>query len=222
MTLQPNILNSTASDKGWIIDSLRFGYPGKTQLFNGLSLDLDYHDLTLIRGENGCGKSTLLKLMTGELKPNSGTIALLEKRPDSADFSSRLFYFPQNPADGVIGITGRDDLKLWKLALNSPERLAQIDQIINDPLYEHIIDQPFTKLSTGQLRAMAMSILPCLIDRYWILDEPFAGLDSLGEQRLLELLSLKQLSGFPGAVIVSHNSDPGDDLHVRDIDLGMI
>ena len=39
-------------------------------------------------GENGAGKSTTIRLLTGELRPDSGTVSVLDAEPGSPDFRS--------------------------------------------------------------------------------------------------------------------------------------
>ncbi len=51
-----------------------FGYPG-TDLFSGLTWQVNAGDRIGLVGPNGCGKSTLLRLLDGRLAPDSGTIA---------------------------------------------------------------------------------------------------------------------------------------------------
>ena len=50
---------------------LFFSY-GEKELLRGIDLQLEPGRFTVLLGPNGSGKSTLLKLLTGELKPDSG------------------------------------------------------------------------------------------------------------------------------------------------------
>lgn len=49
---------------------------GRHRVLRGVSFDLEPGTLAGIVGENGAGKSTLLKILAGELRPGSGTVAL--------------------------------------------------------------------------------------------------------------------------------------------------
>jgi ATP-binding cassette subfamily F protein 3 len=51
-----------------------FGYPG-TDIFSGLTLQVNPGDRIGLVGPNGCGKSTLLRLFAGKLQPDRGQIA---------------------------------------------------------------------------------------------------------------------------------------------------
>jgi ATP-binding cassette subfamily F protein 3 len=51
-----------------------FGYPG-TDLFTGLTWQVNPGDRVGLVGPNGCGKSTLLRLIDGRLQPDEGAVA---------------------------------------------------------------------------------------------------------------------------------------------------
>lgn len=210
---------SSTNPVGWQIRDLNFAYPDSPLLFDSLSLDIGAHEIVELRGDNGKGKSTLLRLMTGELKAAQGSLTYLGKSVSTVDFGRNLYYLPQNPASALIGITGSDDLAIWRLSLKDSDKRMQLEHILRDPIYTELISQPFVKLSTGELRTMATAILPCLTDRYWILDEPFAGLDQVAVKRLLQVLKTRMDSGMPGAIIVNHNPLLTQGLKTRVIDL---
>jgi ATP-binding cassette subfamily F protein 3 len=51
-----------------------FGYPG-TEIFDGLTFQVNPGERIGLVGPNGCGKSTLLRLLDGRLQPDGGTAA---------------------------------------------------------------------------------------------------------------------------------------------------
>ena len=52
---------------------------GKTQILNGLSLDVKDGELVTLLGPSGCGKTTTLRCITGFLNPDKGNILIGEK-----------------------------------------------------------------------------------------------------------------------------------------------
>jgi ATP-binding cassette subfamily F protein 3 len=56
------------------LGEVNFGYPG-TEIFSGLTLQVNPGDRIGLVGPNGTGKSTLLRLLAGTLKPESGSLA---------------------------------------------------------------------------------------------------------------------------------------------------
>ena len=43
-------------------------------ILDDINIDIDSYGITIITGHNGAGKSTLLKIISGIIKPTSGTI----------------------------------------------------------------------------------------------------------------------------------------------------
>lgn len=180
---------------------LHFAYPGQPPLLQGVSLDVFPGDKILLRGANGCGKSTLLDLLAGMLKPLSGTLLLRGKPPSEQPPRGfrELVLCRQRAGADLFGITPRHDLESWRLAW--PERFGETAvQKLGDPLLKSL-DTPFSKLSAGELRAFTLLWLPLLLDKFWLLDEPTAGLDASRQERFAALCSAKQGSGH---LIVSH------------------
>ncbi len=56
-------------------DDVSFGYPNKDNLINNFSITIGRSDRICVVGKNGRGKTTLLKLLSGELKPNTGNVS---------------------------------------------------------------------------------------------------------------------------------------------------
>lgn len=56
------------------VEGLGFRFPGRDQLFDGLSVTFQQGKATLIRGESGCGKSTLAQLLLRDYTPSAGSI----------------------------------------------------------------------------------------------------------------------------------------------------
>ncbi len=79
---------------------------GGQQVLDRLSVELHRGEVVLLRGANGSGKTTLLNILTGNLEPDTGTIAL------SVGGKTATFRFPRR---------GWQAIDLWNFV---PERLA--------------------------------------------------------------------------------------------------
>jgi len=185
---KPNLLVST--------QDLGFAYQDSTQLFSNLSFTISRHQNILLQGENGSGKSTLLKLMLGLLKPQCGRTAFAGNSQSGFDagYFRHAYYQPQNTSASLLGLTASQNWLLWKLSL------------VELPDYPSCADHLLSELSAGEQRLVSQGILPYIIDKFWMLDEPFASLDLQASENLKELLAWKARQR-PGMIIVAHASD---------------
>ncbi|MDP2172826.1 MAG: energy-coupling factor ABC transporter ATP-binding protein [Candidatus Cloacimonadaceae bacterium] len=184
------------------LKELSFFYPGQGKLIEDTNLFISAKDSILLMGENGSGKSTLLKLITGLLKPTHGKV-LFHGKPlaqATAQTFSSLVFLLQNAHENLFGLSPRHDLRIWHIA--HPERITDkaLKQIVSQ--YRDKWDQPYTELSDGEIRALLMSVLPFMMDKFWILDEPFDAMDSRRKCELIELMKQKGR----GMLVVSHSA----------------
>ncbi|HEY4333042.1 MAG TPA: ATP-binding cassette domain-containing protein, partial [Ilumatobacteraceae bacterium] len=183
-----------------------------------------------LTGPNGVGKSTLLRILSGALRPDSGTISAappnavvgyLPQEPDRrlgetvADFLGRrtgvgaaaaeLDHATSALAASVAGADDRysDALDRW-LALGAADFDARIGEVWAElGLSERLLAQPMTTLSGGEAaRAGLASLLLSRFDIY-LLDEPTNDLDLDGLDRVESWFTSLQA----GAVVVSHDRE---------------
>ncbi|MCA8976096.1 MAG: ABC transporter ATP-binding protein [Planctomycetes bacterium] len=165
------------------VEGLRVGF-GRKRVLRGLDLAIEDGAVTVMLGQNGSGKSTLLRVLLGVLRPAAGTVRLFGQDPLLAhrEVLSRIGYVPDVP-DVYPWMTARDLFRFlepqyptWNAALCGElvERLAV-------PLRTR-----FRSMSRGQgMKAMLTAALapePELL----LLDEPFAGLDPLVREQVLQ------------------------------------
>jgi ABC-2 type transport system ATP-binding protein len=155
-----------------------------------------------LAGPNGAGKTTLLHLIMGILKPNVGTLRVLDNDPrkDIRQFLPKVgFVAQEHPLYKTF--TVRDMLTMGqKLNIRWDQNLAQkrLEQF-GIPL-----QQPTGKLSGGQQAQLALIIALAKRPELLILDEPVASLDPLArrefQQALLEAVAQDEIT----VIISSH------------------
>ena len=157
-----------------------FAYPLGGAEVTDLNLTVYPGELVGLVGQNGAGKTTLTKLLTGLLKPRSGSVRVagLDTRevPTSriARQASTLF---QNPDRQICKDTVLDEiafgLELQGIGHDEAcERARRVAERFGLPLEE----APFS-LSRGQRQMVALASVVVTEPRIVVLDEPTSGLD---------------------------------------------
>lgn len=148
-------------------------------------------------GPNGAGKTTLLKMLTGETKPDAGTvrlgvnleIAALDQKRDAADPDETLAHYLTDGRGENLVINGeqRHVVSYMKDFLFKPEQART----------------PVRELSGGERARLLLARVLARPANLLVLDEPTNDLD----METLELLQ-ELVAGFAGTVIlVSHDRD---------------
>lgn len=140
---------------------------GKKLALNNIDLKIDQGQLVAYLGTNGAGKSTTINILTGLLKPTSGTIKYAPNLKIGVVFQ-----------DSVLddNLTVKDNLylraKMYKTF--SKDWLKQLIELIG---IKKFLNQKYGTLSGGQRRRV--DIARALIDHpdLLFLDEPTTGLD---------------------------------------------
>ncbi|WP_394887672.1 ABC-F family ATP-binding cassette domain-containing protein [Mesorhizobium sp. AaZ16] len=163
----------------------------------GFSTRIQRGDRIGLVGPNGAGKTTLLKMLTGELKPDAGTvrlgtnleIATLDQKREAVDPQETLAHFLTD---------GRGET----LVINGEER--HVVSYMKDFLFKaEQARTPVRELSGGERARLILARVLARPANLLVLDEPTNDLD----METLELLQ-ELVAGFAGTVIlVSHDRD---------------
>lgn len=147
-----------------------------------------------IIGQNGCGKSTLMKIITGNLKPDSGSVEIGD--------TVRIGYFMQEnePLDEKMTVLEfvRSIGEYVTTATGKATASQMCEKFLFGPKSQWT---PISKLSGGEKRRLYLLSVLMSAPNVLILDEPTNDLDI----ETLEILE-DYLDGFAGIVIVvSHD-----------------
>ena len=205
-----------------------------TKSFGGLlvtaSVDLAVEpgERRLIIGPNGAGKTTLFNLITGELRPDRGTVTLFGRDITRTPGWHRahlgisrtyqiITLFPRETLlrNVTLSLLGRSPLR-WNPVARLEGQTALIGrarEALARVGLEHLAGRPLSQTSYGERRRVEIAMALAQDPRILLLDEPFAGL-SIEERR--DVLQL--VSGIPRdvtIVMIEHDMDVALDFAER-------
>ena len=160
--------------------------------------------ITGIIGPNGAGKTTLFRLLTGQIKPDAGTLAVFGGLPwNNPAVQAQLAYCPESEAVPP----GLRPLE-WLTALGMISGLSATDAALRS---RHALDRVklapehwkkrLTTLSKGMKQRVKLA--QCLLHdpKLIILDEPMNGLDPMGREDFSNVL--RQLAREGVSIVIS-------------------
>ncbi|MDR3615622.1 MAG: ATP-binding cassette domain-containing protein [Candidatus Obscuribacterales bacterium] len=192
----------------------RLEYPA----VQGISLHVEQGESVAFIGPNGAGKSTTIKMLTGILRPTSGTAQVLGLTPwqDRAALTCKIaavfgqrsqLWYHLPPIDSF-------DLLACIYDLGAVEYKKRKDMLIERFGLGDVLHIPVRKLSLGQ--RMRAEIAASLLHKPQVLflDEPTIGLDVVARRELRDLL--RQWNREDGMTIFLTSHDAGDIESVAD------
>lgn len=179
---------------------------GDRVLFKNVGFTLPPGGLLYVLGENGSGKSSLLRLLCGLLMPEAGSVSWCGEKIGQASesYQSNLLYIGHlnGLKDDLTAIENLQiSARLAGCNADTPAALAALKAIG----IERCVNLPVRVLSQGQKRRVALARLWLTNSPLWILDEPFAALDTLSVEILASQLSQHLING--GMAILTTHQD---------------
>jgi ATP-binding cassette ChvD family protein len=173
-------------------DNLAKGYNGKL-LIDGLSFKLPPGGIVGVIGPNGAGKTTLARIMTGQDKPDHGTIRIGETVVLGYVDQNRTLDPNKNVWEEISG--GADLIQLGKREVNSRAYVSAFNFKGSDQ------QKPVGKLSGGERNRVHLAKMLKSGANVLLLDEPTNDLDTETLAALEE--ALEDFAGC--AVVISHD-----------------
>lgn len=170
----------------------------KKQVLQGLSFDVRPGTKLCIMGPSGCGKTTIVNLLLGIIKPDTGII----KAPDKAGvvFQENRLFEEFSALSNVCAITSKKNKDLCVRLL---EGMGLGEEL----------KTPTGQLSGGMKRRVAIARALAAETDFYILDEPFKGLDDDTRDEVIKFVK-KELTGKT-AIIVTHQKDEAEKLGAK-------
>lgn len=147
---------------------------------------------TAVMGASGCGKTTLISLITGLMKPDSGSVQI-------------------SPADARFSAVFQEDRLCENLTVSANIRLitgnSRTDSEIENALaavgLSECAEKPVRELSGGMKRRAALVRALLAESGAIVLDEPFKGLDEATKAQVVGYC--REMLAGKTAVLVTHD-----------------
>lgn len=192
------------------------GLPGSRQALFDINLEINKGEVVALIGHTGSGKSTLIQHLNALEIPSSGTVVvdgldITDKSTKKTDIRKKVGLVFQYPEYQLFEETVFEDIAFGpkNLGLDKEEiekrvlRACQVMEIKE----KYLSYSPFD-LSGGQKRRVAIAGVIAMEPSVLVLDEPVAGLDPKGRDRILSMIDTLHKSNPDMTVIfVSHSME---------------
>lgn len=197
-----------------IFHDVDFSY-GKQKVLSNIDFSISKGEYLGIVGPSGAGKTTLVQLIPGLLRATKGNVYVdgrdvADKTTDLKMLRSKIGFVFQYPEQQLFSKNVYEDVvfgprNIGVSEIEAEKRAYEAIELVG--LSQDIYDLPFTKLSGGQKRRVALAGVLAMKPEYLILDEPTAGLDPEGRREMLTILQALHKEAGITIVVVSHDAE---------------
>ena len=160
-------------------------------------------------GPNGAGKTTTLYMIVGLISPNEGKICLDEQEITKEPVYKRarlgIGYLSQE-ASIFRKLSVEDNLHavLEMSGLSKEEQMERAEELLKEFGLEKIRKSLGIQLSGGERRRTEIARALALSPKFFLLDEPFAGVDPIAVEDIQDIVSSLKDKNI-GILITDHN-----------------
>jgi multiple sugar transport system ATP-binding protein len=193
-------------------------YPGGIKAVNDLDLEVLDGELLVLLGPSGCGKSTTLRLIAGLESPARGVLRLRDREanrlPPHARDVAMLFQeealYPHLSVRDNLGFSLQARRRGWLRwretpVASAPEVRERVEQAARRLGLGNLLERRPAALSGGERQRVALGRLLVRGAGIWLLDEPFAHVDTRLRTELRRMLRALQREQAATAVYVTHD-----------------
>jgi len=181
----------------------------KTQILNGISLEVNSGEIVGLLGPNGAGKTTTFYTVCGLVQPTSGEVYFDDVNITHLPLHKRALkgigYLPQESSI-FKDLSVEDNLMLAAQIVISDkgEQFKRVEELLAVFNIEPIRQRKGVSLSGGERRRTEIARALVSKPKFLLLDEPFAGVDPIAVKDIQEIIYQLTLRGI-GVLITDHN-----------------
>ncbi|MFF2303094.1 energy-coupling factor ABC transporter ATP-binding protein [Streptomyces sp. NPDC058128] len=190
-----------------------FAYEDGPPVLSGVDFAVAEGRAVALLGRNGSGKTTLLRLLSGGLRCVSGALRLdgtevAYDRKGLTRLRTTVQLVVQDPDDQLFAASVEQDVSFgpMNLGLAEDEVRGRVREALEALDITALADRPTHLLSYGQRKRAAIAGAVAMRPRVLIMDEPTAGLDPHGQERLLDALQRLREAGTT-VLMATHDVD---------------
>lgn len=190
------------------------GTPFEKTAVDNVTLGIAKGEFVGIIGHTGSGKSTLIQHLNGLIKPTEGTVFIDGADIHSKDVSLRDIRFKvglvfQYSEHQLFEDTVAKDIAYGpkNMGLSEEEITKTVERAAESMGITHLLEKSPFELSGGQQRRVALAGVLAMDPEVLILDEPAAGLDPKGRDRILGLIKQYHEQSGKTILLVSHSME---------------
>lgn len=187
---------------------------GDNKVINGFDFDLKRGENVVVLGKSGSGKSVLIKLIIGLMKPDEGSIKVLNDKVETLSTSQldemRVkvgFLFQSNALYDSMTVRQNLEFPLRRHRIKSGK--DDVNKLVMEALTNvglpHTVDMMPSELSGGMRKRIALARTIILKPEIILYDEPTTGLDPITGKEISHLILDIQKKYNTSSIIISHD-----------------
>ncbi|CAN5639066.1 ABC transporter ATP-binding protein [soil metagenome] len=206
-------LHNDTNNKVISIKGLKKSFDNNAVL-KGIDLEVSKGENIAVLGRSGSGKSVLIKIISGLLKPDSGTVKVLGQEVDKIvgkelqalrlkigfSFQSSALYDSMSVRENLAFPLVRN-----KRNLKAKEVNMAIESVLNDVGLSQAINQMPSELSGGQRKRIGIARTLIMKPEIMLYDEPTSGLDPMTCIDINNLIIKVQQQYNASSIIITHD-----------------
>lgn len=187
---------------------------GDLKVLNGANLDVYNKENYVVLGRSGSGKSVLIKIISGLLKPDSGSVKVFGyevpelKKEDLMKLRLQIGFSFQSSAL-YDSMTVRENLEFPLVRnarhLSRKEINMEVESVLDDVGLIQTINQMPAQLSGGQRKRVGIARTLILHPKIMLYDEPTSGLDPITCIEINNLINHVKQKFNTTSIIITHD-----------------
>lgn len=182
------------------VKNVSFQYKNSNLILDNLNFNVYEGEILAIVGKNGSGKSTIGKLLSGILKLKNGQILIdhvdISHKKNETKLQDTIGIVFQNPENQIIFNNIYDELSFTLKGLSSNEVTQRIDSSLEKVNMLEFKNKDLYTLSLGQKQRIMIAEILAKNPKYIVLDEPTTMIDSLGKEKIYQIIRDLKSQGY--------------------------